>query len=540
MLIGVGLFAWTCLTYAPVVHHGFVNFDDLEHVVYNPNLTRPATLANLLTHFSVPFGGNWLPVYWISLQLGFALHGANPAAFLVGNVLLHAASSALLFAALYGLTRAVWRSAFVAAVFAVHPLHVESVAWVVERKDVLAGLFFMLGLCAYAGYARSERGAARYLAVLLCLALGLMSKASVVTFPAVLLLLDYWPLGRLRGASARRAVLEKLPMFVLVAIASAVTFAVQRAHGNVALNEGIGLGSRLANVIESYWAYLGAAFWPSGLAVLYPHPYLLAPISPRAALVAGALGAALFALTGVLLWAARRRPYLAVGWLWYLGTLVPMIGLIQVGLQARADRYMYLPLVGLAILVAWGAGDLLALVRARAARTLAATLAGVVLVSFTLVTREQLRHWRDSISLLERAVAVTQGNFYIHERLAFELLQAGRATEAGDHYRAALAIAPGYSPALFGVAKSIEAAGNRDAAIAAYKGVLARMPNLTMAHGALGILLLEAGRLDDAKRHLRVAARAQPESVEYRDALAKLAELERAASAAGGGEAVGR
>ena len=522
--LAAALFVWTCLTYAPVVHHDFVNFDDLDHVVHNPNLTRPPTLANLLTHFSVPYGGNLLPVYWISLQLGFAAHGANPAAFLVTNVLLHAASSGVLFAALCSLTGAVWRSAFVAAVFAVHPLHVESVAWVVERKDVLAGLFFMLALWAYAGYARSPRGRLRYFAVLLCFALGLMSKSSVVTLPAVLLLLDFWPLDRLRR---ERVLLEKLPLFALAALASALTVASQRDAGNAALNEGIGFGSRLANAIESYWSYLGATFWPSGLAVLYPHPYLLTPVSTRGALVATALGAALAALTGVLLWASRRRRYLAVGWLWYLGTLVPMIGLMQVGIQARADRYMYLPLVGLAIGVAWGAGELLA----KRPRALAAALAGGVLVALTLATREQVGHWANTITLLEHGVAVTQGNLYLHERLAFELHQAGRPAEASEHWRAALAVTPRYSPAYYGLAKSLEALGDRDAAIEAWESFLRREPDAPLApsaHGAVGMLLLEAGRLAEAKRHLRVAARAQPDSAEYRAALAKLAELEAA------------
>jgi tetratricopeptide (TPR) repeat protein len=510
---GACLFVWTCAAYASVVHHEFVNFDDLIQVVHNPNLRRPATLANLLSHFTVPFEGNLLPLHWISLHLGFALHGPDPAAFLITNVLLHAASTVVLFAALRSLTGALWRSAFVAAVFALHPLHVESVAWVAERKDVLAGLFFMLGLYAYSGYARRP-SAVRYLAVMLCFALALMSKSSVVSFPAVLLLLDFWPLGRLRGA-AGRVLLEKLPLLVLSALASLTTFLTQRAVGNTVLSGPVGWGARLANAVESYWLYLVDVVWPAGLAALYPHPYRLAPISTGQAIAAAGLAAALVAATAVVLAASRRRPYLGVGWLWYLGSLVPMIGLVQVGIQARADRYTYLPLVGLAIMVAWSVPERLSSTR----RRLLAGLAGGVLVAFTVVTRLQLRHWQDSFALYERAIAVTERNFYAHERLAYELLHAGRPAAARDHYRAAIAIAPSRAPLYYGLALSLSELGDREAAIATYRIALKREPNMVLAHGSLGLLLLEAGRLAEARQHLSVAAHAMPDSAEYRDAL---------------------
>jgi tetratricopeptide (TPR) repeat protein len=292
------------------------------------------------------------------------------------------------------------------------------------------------------------------------------------------------------------------------------------------LSANIGFGSRLANAIESYWRYLLDAAWPAGLAAHYPHPYLIAPVSDQAAMTAAGLGIGLIALTGVILMASRRRPYLGVGWLWYLGTLAPTIGLVQFGAQARADRYMYLPLVGLSITLAWGIGDLAAANR----RKLIAALAGAALIALTIVTRMQIGHWENSIALFERAVAVTERNFYAHERLAYELLEVERFEEARDHYLAAIAIAP-IGPYYYGLALTYERAGDDDAAIGAHQKALRVQPNMVLSHGSLGLLHLRAGRPAAAKRHLLVATRAMPDSVEYREALAAVAsELERSES----------
>jgi tetratricopeptide (TPR) repeat protein len=353
-----------------------------------------------------------------------------------------------------------------------------------------------------------------------------MSKSTLVTFPAVLLLLDIWPLDRLRGLKGR-VLLEKIPMFALVVAASSVTLLSQRAGGYLVLGDKIGFGSRLANAVESYWSYLFDAVWPVGLTALYPHPYLLAPVSGRAAVIAVGLGVGLIALTGVILMASRRFLYLGVGWLWFLGTLAPTIGLMQFGSQARADRYMYLPLVGLSIMLAWGIADLVA----ANLRKLAAALAGAALIALAIVTRVQIGYWENSIALFERAVAVTERNFYAHERLAFELLEVGRTEAARDHYLAAIAIAPWYGPYYYRLALTYERAGDYDAAIAAHQEALRLQPNMAPSHGSLGLLLLRAGRPDAAKRHLLVATRAMPDSVEYRDALAAaVSELERSES----------
>jgi tetratricopeptide (TPR) repeat protein len=316
-------------------------------------------------------------------------------------------------------------------------------------------------------------------------------------------------------------------MFALAAVASIATFLAQSATGNIALGARIGFGSRLANAIESYWNYLCDAIWPAGLAPLYPHPYALAPVSNQAAIAAAGLGVALIGLTVFVLMASRKRAYLGVGWLWYLGTLVPMIGLAQVGLQARADRYMYLPLVGLSIALAWGLGELAA---ARRRKPIAA-LAGAALIALAIVTRLQLDHWENSIALFERAVATTERNHYAHERLAFELLQVDRPEEARDHYRAAIAIKPWYAPLYYGLALSFEDSGDNDAALAAYRNALRRQPDMVLAHGSLGLLLVQVGRHVEAKRHLLVATRAMPDSIEYREALAvAMSELDRSES----------
>ncbi len=517
MAISLCLFGSIFLAYFPVAHHEFVNFDDQILIVHNPNLTRPVSISNLLSHFYEPFRGNLLPLHWISLHVGMAVHGPDPAAFLLSNVLIHAISAVFLFAALRRLTGAVGRSAFVAAVFGLHPLHVESVAWAVERKDVLAGFFWMLGLYAYARYTESPRSRSRYLAVLLCLVLGLMSKSTLVTFPFVLLLLDAWPLDRLRGA-AGRVLLEKVPMFALVAFSSVITVLTHRETPIFKAGEKMGIGSRVANAVESCWSYLSDAVWPAGLAALYPHPYLIEPPSRSATLAAGALGVALIGVTALLLSASRKRPYLGVGWLWYLGTLVPVLGLVQLGLQSRADRYMYLPLQGLSIMLAWGVTDLVPAPR----RRLLAVLGGAVLAALAIVTRLQLHYWENSLALFTRAVSVTERNFYGHERLAYELLEAGRADEARDHYLAAVEIAPWYLPLYYSLGLAQERAGDRDAAIVAYRKAVSLQPDLGVARGALGLLLLDAGNLVGARYQLRAATRAMPDSIRYRDALAEV------------------
>ncbi len=515
--IALALLLLTVAVFQGVRHHDFVRYDDQVYVTENPQLRGGPGWSSLARAFT-PYFTNWIPLTSLSLQLDFALYGLEPAGYLLTNVALHAASAVLLFLGLSQLTGAVGRSAFAAAVFAVHPLHVESVAWVSERKDVLAGLFFMLSLLAWARYAERPGSRRRYALVLLAFGLGLLAKPMLVTLPCVLLLLDYWPLGRLAApAQRRRALLEKLPMLGLAAAVSGITFWAQRAAGTVSPTEGLPVAARLWNAWESTAIYAAKSVWPSGLAVIYPHP--LAQVSAARGLACGAL---LAAATALALRERRRRPWLLVGWLWYLGMLVPVIGLVQVGLQARADRYTYLPQVGLALAVAWGAFDLLG-GSARGRRALAAAGAAAIL-ALAVAAERQVRHWRDTESLFERAIAVTRDNHLAHNWLADWLLLEGRPEEAARHYALALRAKPGWMDPALGLGDVERERGRPDRALAHYEPWLAIAPANARLRAALGYALLETGDPERAEAHLRAALVERPGDADLHAALALAAE----------------
>jgi tetratricopeptide (TPR) repeat protein len=402
-----------------------------------------------------------------------------------------------------------WRSAFVAAVFAVHPLHVESVAWASERKDTLSGVLWMLALHAYASYAERPGSLPRYAGVLACLVLGLLAKPMLVTLPFVLLLLDYWPLGRLRADGSRRlpdpralrrAVIEKLPMLLVVAAASAVTFAVQRSMGAMSHDGMIPFPYRLLNALDSYALYLAKSFRPSGLAVFYPHP-----LRTLSALDVAAPALLLAVVTLAALRLAASRPYLVVGWLWFLGTLVPVIGLVQVGMQARADRYMYLPLIGLSIAVTWAAADLLG--RRRSGRIVLAAAATAALVGLGASARQQLTYWRDTTSLFQRAAAVTERNFVAHSGLGGALLVEGRLDEAQGHFAEAARLKPRWVDPKIGLADVLAERGDLEAAIRGYREALRFDPDNVRALTNLGRSLTDSGELGSGIRTLRRALR---------------------------------
>jgi tetratricopeptide (TPR) repeat protein len=505
-VVSVLLVALSAAVFAQVREHEFVNYDDRIYVIDNPNLRNAPSWESVAHAFTRAYERNWIPLTWISLQIDYALYGLEPAGYLLTNAALHAASAVLLFLALAAMTGAPWRSAFVAAVFAVHPLHVESVAWASERKDALSGFFWMLTLLAYSRYAERPSSLLRYGLVALCLALGLLAKPMLVTLPFALLLLDYWPLERLRGAvRRRRAVIEKLPMLALAGLAGGVTLAVQHERGAVATGEALPFAYRLMNALDSYVIYAIKSVWPSGLAAFYPHP-LRSSSTAQAALSALLLAV----VTGAVLRLARRRPYLAVGWLWYLGTLVPVIGLVQVGMQARADRYMYVPLVGLSIMLAWGAGDAVGRTRS-AQRTLAA--AGALAVALlALAAHQQVRHWRNTTALYQRALAVTTDNFLAHDGLANELLADGRAPEARHHYLEAIRTNPHWASPRIGLGDALSALGEPERAIERYREALAREPRSVRALAQLAKALIETGRAEQAVPLLRQALALGPET----------------------------
>jgi tetratricopeptide (TPR) repeat protein len=507
--IALLLISATLVVFYPVRQHEFVAYDDVLQIVQNAQIREGLSAAGL-AHAFRPYDTNWIPLTWISYQINYAVSGLEPGGYLLTNVALHAASAVLLYLALVGMTGAIGRSAFVAALFALHPLHVESIAWATERKDVLSGLFWMLTLCSYAHYCRRPGSPGRYLWVFLCLTLGLMAKPMLVTLPFVLLLLDYWPLGRLRGSASsdearfsglRRLVIEKLPLFGLVAAASAVTFIVQRESGAVSALERLPLIARGANAIESYAIYAWTTLWPSGLTAFYPYPKTFGW---------GVAYASLF-LLGVSALVARNasaRPYAVVGWLWYLGTLVPVIGLVQVGMQSRADRYMYLPLIGLSILLSWGAFDLAT--RWRIPRPALAAIAVAILIALGMASSRQVGTWRNTTTLYERALAVTEDNYLAHTGLGNRFMQEGQPDEARRHFEEALRIKPGWPKAAMGLADIAADRGDVDEALRFYETELQRNPGNIEAMGRYGMTLGFAGRFAEARPHLLRALDAHP------------------------------
>ena len=508
------LAAATVAVYAQTARFDFVIFDDPNYVTENPYVRRGLTRTAVVWAFTSEHLGNWHPLTGLSHMLDCTLYGLAPSGHHLTSVLLHLANTLVLFFVLAGATGALWQSALVAALFALHPLHVESVAWVSARKDVLRTFFGFAALGAYGAYAR-RGGGGRYALTMLLLALGLMSKPMLVTLPFVFLLWDYWPLGRLRlgggpqtGISVGRLVAEKLPFLVMSLLASAVALATQRhAEATTSLAE-VPFHLRVANAVVSYVRYLEKTIWPRALSPVYPHPNLPGgtPLEPWQV----AAAALVLVVLTLAVWASRR-PYARMGWLWYLGTLVPVIGLVQVGGQAMADRYTYIQLIGPFIMVVWGASDFIA-ARTRAWRRVAAAAAAAVLLALALVSRVQARHWRSSIALTRHAVRVEPRSPHMQMNLGVALQQAGKLDRALPHYLEAARISPN-SPKLHNnLGKALEMQGRRDDAIAHYRRALALEPDFARAYLNLGSALLAAGETDEALADLETAARLEPES----------------------------
>jgi tetratricopeptide (TPR) repeat protein len=486
--------------YWQVCHCQFLNFDDPDYVTENFMVQRGFCLEGWRWAFSTGHASNWHPLTWLSHMLDCQLYGLNPAAHHATNLLFHTLNSLLLFGLLKQMTGAYWRSAFVAALFALHPIHVESVAWVSERKDVLSTFFGLLTIWVYAAYGweskvhslkskvaggpatqlatRSTQHVSRlafhvshlYFLALLLFACSLMSKPMLVTLPFVLLLLDYWPLGRLSLPFQRietqhatrnthpvtpqhspspslRLLLEKLPFLALSLASCVVTVLAQRSGGALSELTAASIGPRFANAVVSYLRYLRKILWPDDLAVWYP------PASWRHWEVSGAVFI-LLALTLLALWAAHRRPYLTVGWLWFAGTLIPVIGLVQVGSQSMADRYAYIPSIGFFIAVSWSLCDL---TRERVWRLVLSVAGACILLASAWLTALQVRYWQDSVSLFTRALAVTENDELAHERLGEALLREHKLGEAKAQFLSALRLAPRFAEAHYGLGLVLQA-----------------------------------------------------------------------------------
>jgi tetratricopeptide (TPR) repeat protein len=553
-LVCVLLCVATLATFWPVVRCDFINFDDPIYVVENPAVQAGLTWKAVAWAFTTDRAGNWHPLAWLSHMLDVQLFGLNPGGHHLTSLLLHAANTLLLFFLLKQITGALWRSAFVAALFALHPLHVESVAWVSERKDVLSTFFFLLTLLAYARYA--ERAAAKvrslrskvqgsghgsngrsprlwYLAALFFFALGLMSKPMLVTLPFLLLLLDYWPLQRLelktQGLNFKMwlpLLIEKLPFFALSAASCIVTFVAQKNGGAVAGLTHLSLSTRGLNALASYALYLSKTIWPADLAIFYPYSLSRLPELAAESLVVLA-GISILAFINL-----RKRPWLAVGWLWYLGTLVPVIGIVQAGVQSMADRYTYIPLIGIFIGITWAVADLTAAWPRRKLVLAAAAL--IVMGVCGWLASFQVRQWKNSETLFRRALAVTTDNMIAHNSMGIVLAAQGKKDEAAIHFAEAVRIQPDYWQALGNLGLSLVRQGKLEEGMSYCRAALAINPRFANAHFDLGLALTTKGRLQEAVSEYEAACQLDPGAVNFRIALAEaLAKVGKTNEAAG-------
>ncbi len=531
LLISLVLLVATLAAFGQVRNHAFLNFDDDVYVTANRHVQSGLTLESVTWAFTRMHAGFWHPLTWLSHMLDCQLYGLNPSGHHLTNLVFHIASTLLLFLILKRMTGALWRSGLVAALFALHPLRVESVAWVAERKDVLSTFFWMVTMGAYVRYVERPK-LNRYLLVLLFFALGLLSKPMLITLPFVLLLLDYWPLGRFQFGQpsghhrsntvklkdsgdqrsfALRLVLEKAPFFGLVAVSSFLTFLAQRSAGAVTSLQSLPLESRVANALVSYVSYIEKMIWPRHLAVFYPYQEVL-PIWK----VVGS-GLFLVCISILVIRVVRRHPFLVVGWLWYLGTLVPVIGLVQVGMQAMADRFTYIPLIGLFVMVAYGVPDLLAGWRHR--RVVLSVSAGLLLSLLMIATKSQVKHWQDDTTLFKHSLDVTSNNYLCHTNLGVALARQGKIEEAVAHYVEALRIQPDFVEAHNNLGIALAGQGKIEEAIAHYVEALRIQPDFVGAHTNLGVALAGQGKIEEAIAHYVEALRIQPDYVEARNNL---------------------
>jgi tetratricopeptide (TPR) repeat protein len=514
LVLGLG----TLALFFHVCFNDFIDFDDPVYVTHNEHVQAGLSVEGLLWAVTTTNPSYPQPLTWLSLQLDYELYGLNPAGYHLTNLLLHTANVLLLFGVLRRMTGAVWRSALVAGLFAIHPLHVESVAWVTERKDVLSTLFWILTLRAYIGYA-VQPGVLRYLGVVLSLALGLLAKPMLVTLPCVLLLLDYWPLGRLRFRGRPLApgaispslqprplhflLTEKLPLFLLVGASCWMTIFLFKKEGLTEFGDYSPLEIRIANALVSTVAYIRKMLWPFDLAVFYPHP------GDTLALwqVIGA-GVIVIAITAGVLWAGIRRPYFPVGWFWFLGTLAPVLGLVQRGAQGMADRFTYIPLIGLFLTLAWGLGDLVE--RRPHHKGVVVSITTACLFIFGVTTWFQVRTWRTSITLWEHALAVTDENYMAHSHLGAQWGEMRDHSEAVAHLREAVRIKPCLALDHANLGAALLGLGRNDEAIASLRKSLSIEPDLGFAHYNLGQALKNKGLTEQAIHHFTAAIRFDP------------------------------
>jgi tetratricopeptide (TPR) repeat protein len=518
ILAGLALFLLVLAVFWPVQHYDFINYDDSLYVQDNPRLEEGLTAKSIQWMLTATDGGSWHPVTWLSLFLDYRLYGPAPGGYHRTNMLIHAISTVLLFLVLSSMTGSLWKSALVAALFGIHPLHVESVAWIAERKDVLCGLFWMLTMGSYLWYARKPE-TVRYLAVCCFFLLGLTSKAMIVTLPFLLLLIDFHPLRRVAGSgpppeppsrwkqsTLSALILEKAPLILLAAAAGAAAVWSQEKSGALVPIDTYGFDSRLANAVVSYGTYLVKTLWPKDLSVFYPLP---------AAWPVGDILASGFVLVGISLGALfgwRRYPYLAMGWLWYLGTLIPVIGLVHIGSQAMADRYTYLPLIGVFVILVWGGADLAAAFRLR--RPLLLILSAALVLVPSALSARQVQVWRNDWTLFSQAVRAVPNNYLAYNNLGTTLRKQGNFDASIAAIRKALFIRPHYAEGYNNLGNTLMATGAHAEAAVQYRRALEFKPEMAQAHSNLANSLIALGKTEEALEHYRTALKIDPSFAE--------------------------
>lgn len=525
MIFCLLLAAATALIYFPALHNGFVNYDDPRYIVDNSHIHSGLTWQSIRWAATAYYESNWHPLTWISHALDISVFHLNPAGHHAINILLHTLNALLLFLVLQDATKRDWESFFAAALFAMHPASVESVAWASERKNVLSMLFLLLALYAYGKYAQRP-SLARYFVVAILYALGLAAKPQIITFPFLLLLWDFWPLQRwnspagssesgdsLSTPGVGRLCIEKLPLLLLSAGSAVITMQAQLRGGAVQMANAAGrtvaayaFSVRLENAVVAYVRYIGMMLWPTGLAPIYPHP------GNEIRGVNVALSAVLLAAITALACFAWRHRYLPAGWFWFLGSLVPMIGIVQVGSQAMADRYAYLPYIGLFCIVVWGISDLVG--EKLQTKKIVSVAAAMVIVVFGVLARRQVGYWRTSEMLWNHTLQVTERNFVAHDSLADVLLQQSRFPEACAHFQTSVTIFPDDMPAQEGLAVCAQARGDSKEAVARYENVtrLAAEPNIrSIAFANLGSIYRALHDYPRAKENYESALQLNPD-----------------------------
>jgi tetratricopeptide (TPR) repeat protein len=513
-LVCAALAIVTFTVYEPVCRYEFIGFDDGTYVTRNPHVKYGLTCDSIAWAFGFKTTSYWHPLTWLSHILDCQLYGLRAGLHHLTNLLLHIANGVLLFLALKRMTATLWRSAFVALLFALHPVNVDSVAWVAERKNILSTLFWMLTILSYALYAERP-GALRYLYVLLFFALGLLAKPMLVTLPFVLILLDLWPLRRLNSQfSLLKSLYEKIPLFALSALSIFTSYVQLQHFQRVISTQAVPMTLRIENALVSYINYLSNLFWPRNLAIFYPYPK-----SVPAWQTIGA-SAFLVCVTILLIWILRNKRYLTVGWLWFVGTSIPVSGLVQTGLwPAMADRFMYVPFIGLFIIISWGTADILA--GRRYGKIALSVSALAILLALAVCARIQLCHWRNSVTVFSRALAVSESST-MHNNLGLALMLQGSADEAINHYRRTLELDPNFAKAYSNLGDAFKLQGNLNEAISNYYLALQADPDFAEAHNNLGNALNSLGKTDEAISHLRRAVELKPDYAKAHNNLANL------------------